>query len=44
MGNIMDELDFIYICDECDTLATVIHEGNTITITQCECVSKENNK
>jgi hypothetical protein len=43
MGNIMDELDYVYICDECDTLATVIHEGNTITITQCECVSKENN-
>ena len=42
MGNIMDELDFIYICDNCDTLATVIQEGNTITIAQCECVSKEN--
>jgi predicted nucleic acid-binding Zn ribbon protein len=42
MGNIMDELDYIYICDECDTLATVIQQGNTITITQCECVSKEN--
>ena len=41
MGNIMDELDFIYICDECDTLATVIHEGNTITINPCQCI-KEN--
>ena len=41
MGNLMDELDFIYICDECDTLATVIRQGNTITINQCQC-SKEN--
>jgi hypothetical protein len=39
MGNLMDELDFIYICDECDTLAIVTQEGNTITITPCECQS-----
>ena len=44
MGNIVELFDYLYICDECDTLATVIHEGNTITINQCECVSKENNK
>jgi hypothetical protein len=43
MGNIMDELDYVYICDECDTLATVIHEGNTITINPCLCI-KENNE
>jgi hypothetical protein len=43
MGNIMDELDFIYICDECDTLATVTMQGNTITINQCSCTTKENN-
>lgn len=43
MGNIMDELDFIYICDDCETLASVIQKGNTITINQCQCTTKENN-
>ena len=45
MGNIMDELDFIYICDECDTLASVTMQGNTITLNQCLCTTttKENN-
>lgn len=42
MGNIMDELDFIYLCDECDTLATVTMQGNTITINQCLCTTKGN--
>lgn len=42
MGNIMDELDFIYICDECETLASVIRQGNTITINQCSCTTKGN--
>ena len=31
----------IYICDACDTLATVIHNDNTITISPCKC-TKEN--
>ncbi len=42
MGNIMDEFDYVYICDECDTLATVIQQGNTITINKCLCTTKEN--
>lgn len=42
MGNIMDELDFIYICDDCETLASVIQKGNTITINQCLCTTKGN--
>lgn len=32
----------LYLCDTCDTLATVIQEGNTITITPCLCTTKEN--
>jgi hypothetical protein len=44
MGNFLDELDYVHICDSCDTIATVIHEGNTITITPCLCITKENNK
>lgn len=32
----------IYLCDNCDTLAIVTQEGNTITIQQCKC-SKEDN-
>ena len=42
MGNIMDELNSIYICIECDTLASVIQKGNTITINQCLCITKGN--
>jgi len=42
MGNIMDELGSIYICIECDTLASAIRQGNTITINQCLCTTKEN--
>lgn len=38
----MDELDFIYICDDCETLASVIQKGNTITINQCLCTTKGN--
>ena len=41
MGNIIDDLDYVYVCDSCDTLATVAHDGNTITITPCLC-TKEN--
>lgn len=35
----------LFLCDSCDTLATVIQQGNTITINQCLCTTnnKENN-
>ena len=39
MGNFFDELENVFICDGCDTLATVSMAGNTISITQCECVT-----
>ena len=29
----------IFLCDSCDTLATVTHEGNTITINPCACTT-----
>ena len=32
----------LYLCDSCNTLATVTHEGNTITISQCLCTTKGN--
>ena len=39
MGNLLDNLDGVFICDECDTLAIVSKEGNTITINKCECIA-----
>ena len=39
MGNLLDNLDGVFICDECDTLATVSKQGNTIIINKCECLS-----
>ena len=39
MGIIKDNLDGIFLCDNCDTLATVWQKGNTIEITKCECVT-----
>ena len=39
MGYVKNSLDGIFLCDNCDTLATVSSEGNTITINQCECVA-----
>lgn len=41
MGNFFDELENVFICDGCDTLATVSINGNTITVQQCECVTNE---
>jgi len=38
MGNLFDELSNVFICDNCDTLATVSVAGDTINITQCACV------
>jgi len=39
MGNIMENLEGVFICDECDTLATVSVQGDTITIQQCKCLT-----
>ena len=39
MGYVKNNLDGIFLCDNCDTLATVSSEGNTITINKCECVA-----
>ena len=32
----------IYLCNACDTLASVTMQGNTITINQCLCTTKGN--
>jgi hypothetical protein len=40
MGNLFDELQYVTICDECDTLATLSAVGDTITIVQCACVQQ----
>jgi hypothetical protein len=39
MGNYFDELENVFICDGCDTLATVSVHGDTIMVNQCECVT-----
>jgi hypothetical protein len=39
MGNFFDELQNVFICDGCDTLATVSMSSDTITVQQCECVT-----
>jgi len=41
MGNIMENLEGVFICDECDTLATMSVQGDTITISQCQCLTLE---
>jgi hypothetical protein len=41
MGNLFDELGEIagmWICDNCETIAYVSVESDTILVTQCECV------
>jgi hypothetical protein len=48
MGNLFDNLAPIagmWICDECDTIAYVSVEADTINVTQCQCVqlSRTNN-
>jgi hypothetical protein len=42
----MSEIAGMWICDNCDTLATVSQKANTIEITKCECVTLdwENNE
>jgi hypothetical protein len=37
MGNLLDELEYVTICDECETLATVSMSGNEIAIVKCAC-------
>lgn len=39
MGNYFDELENVFICDGCDTLATVSVHGDIIMVNQCECVT-----
>jgi hypothetical protein len=39
MGNLMDELEGVFICDECDTLATMSVQGDTIILSQCQCLT-----
>ena len=39
MGMVKDSLDGIFLCDNCDTLATVSVHGDTIMVNQCECVT-----
>jgi hypothetical protein len=41
MGNIIDEIAGMWICDNCDTLAVVSVLTDTIAIQQCECVKNE---
>jgi hypothetical protein len=43
MGNLFDELEGVFICDECDTLATVSVQGDTIQLTKCLCMSRKDN-
>ena len=31
----------IFLCDECDCLATLSVAGDTITIQQCKCLTNE---
>ena len=44
MGNLMDKLEGVFICDECDTLATVSVLGDTIQLNKCKCLTLDWNK
>jgi len=39
MGNLLDNLSNVFLCDECDTLATVSVLNDKITIQQCACLA-----
>jgi hypothetical protein len=39
MGNLLDNLSNVFLCDGCDTIATVSVEGDTITIQKCQCLT-----
>ena len=32
----------LFLCDNCDTLATLEIQGDTITLTQCQCITEGN--
>jgi hypothetical protein len=38
MENLFDELQYVTLCDECHTLATLSVVGDTIKLVQCSCV------
>ena len=40
----MDKLEGVFICDECDTLATVSVQGDTIQLNKCKCLTLDWNK
>ena len=44
MANLMDDLEGVFICDECDTLATVSVQGDTIQLNKCKCLTLDWNK
>jgi hypothetical protein len=37
----MNEITGMWICDNCNTLATVSFDNDTLVIAQCECVTNE---
>ena len=37
----MNQITGMWICDNCNTLATVSVTNDTLVISQCECVSKK---
>ena len=39
MGNFLDELSNVFLCDECDTLATMSVQGDTIQLNKCQCLT-----
>jgi hypothetical protein len=39
MGNFLDNLEGVFICDNCDTIATVNRDSDTIIVNKCECVT-----
>ena len=44
MGSLMDELSNVFICDECDTLATVSVDSDTLIVNPCQCTTLEWNE
>lgn len=39
MGNLMDNLNNVFVCDDCETLASVSVLGDTITLNKCKCLT-----
>lgn len=47
MGNLFDsigEIAGMWICDNCDTIATVNYGTDSIVVNQCECVTLDWNE